>query len=63
MDTTDLLPAADAARTLEVDVATVNRWAAAGTLQTAWKAPGLRGARFFTRAEVDRIKAEREAVA
>lgn len=49
----DLLTTAQVARILGVSVATVNRWADSGELPTAFKAPGLRGARLFHTTEVE----------
>lgn len=57
----ELLSTADAAREIGVSVATVNRWVGAGTLSPAAKAPGLRGARLFSVADVERVKSERAA--
>ncbi len=57
----ELLSTADAARKIGVSVATINRWADTGTLPPAAKAPGLRGARLFSVADVERVKSERAA--
>lgn len=49
---------------VNVSVPTFNRWVEAGRIQEAAKAPGLRGARFFFRRDVQtladalRLKAE-----
>ena len=56
-----LLTAAEAADRLRVDVRTVARWANAGILPTAYKVPGLRGARLFHPDDVDALAAQRGA--
>ena len=60
---TELMTAAAAAARLGVDVRTVARLANAGILPVAVKAPGLRGARLFDPADVDRVAAERGGAA
>ena len=52
-DDDELLSTAEAAALLGKSTATINRWADSGALPVAVKAPGLRGARFFTRASVE----------
>lgn len=54
----DYLSAAAAAKLLGVADVTVQRWAKAGRL-AAQKLPGRTGAYVITRAEVDRVRAER----
>ena len=44
---------AEAARIAGVSIATINRWADAGALPVALKAPGKRGARMFYRRDVE----------
>lgn len=61
MDKTDLLTARETAAHLGLTVSQVGRLAARGELGTAIKAPGLRGARLFDPAEVDRFADERKA--
>lgn len=61
MPTLDLIPTAEVAEIVGVGVATVNRWAENGTLPTAARAPGPRGARLFARPDVLRIAEERRA--
>ena len=51
-----LLSTAEAAALLGKSPATINRWAEDGTLPVAFRAPGIRGARFFTRDAVDAMK-------
>lgn len=58
--TVDLVTTAEAARIVGRSVATVNRWAAAGTLTPIVRGPGLRGANLYARADVERL-AERAA--
>ena len=53
------IPTAEVARLLGVNVKTVTRWAADGTLPSAYKLPGLRGPYLFDPAEVARFKASR----
>lgn len=55
---TALVSTADAAALLRRAPATVNRWAEAGRLRTAAKAPGLRGARLFAREDVEALADE-----
>lgn len=53
---TDFMSSAEACELLSVDRSTLTRWVAAGLIRPAMKAPGLRGAYFFERAEVERVK-------
>lgn len=53
-----LVDTQDAASDLGVSVSTVIRKVAAGQLVPAMKAPGKRGAFFFDRAEVERVRTE-----
>lgn len=50
-----LLSTAEAATLLGKSTATINRWADSGALPVAVKAPGVRGARFFARADVENL--------
>lgn len=47
-----LIATSEASEILQVSVATVNRWAANGTLVVAVKSPGPRGANLFHRSEI-----------
>lgn len=58
-----LIPTAQVAEIHDVDVATVNRWAKAGRLTPAAKAPGRKGANLFRRSDVDALLTERTAAA
>lgn len=51
---TDLISAQEAARIVGCSLATLHRRADAGKIPTAYKGEGLRGARLFERAEVER---------
>lgn len=53
MSKTDLIPTAEAARILRVNVRTVHRMAADGRLKIAVRIPGLRGPCLFERADVE----------
>ena len=53
-----LLSTAEAAALLGKSPATINRWADSGALPVAVKAPGIRGARFFTAAEIEKLRTE-----
>lgn len=53
-----LIPTAEAARRLGVDVRTVHRWVKSGRLTPAVKTPGLRGALLFHREDVEAIARE-----
>lgn len=55
----DLITAVDAAGVLGVHKNHVTKLARKGELPTAFKGPGLRGARFFHRDEVAKLAAER----
>lgn len=52
---TDLITVVDAANRLGLSRWKVTRMAKDGELPVAFKAPGLRGARMFHRADVERI--------
>lgn len=54
-DDTELVSTAEAATLLGKSTATINRWAEDGALPVAFKAPGVRGARFFARADVENL--------
>lgn len=56
-----LLTTSEAARRLDVNVATIRRWADAGHLPVAWRTPG--GRRRFYPADVDSLRGESERVA
>ena len=58
MPNLELLTTAEVAARLGVDVRTVARWVNAGRLRPAVQGPGLRGARLFDPAEVDRFVSE-----
>lgn len=49
----ELLTSEQTAAELDIDRSTLSRWVASGRLVPAVKAPGLRGARFFTREAVE----------
>lgn len=51
----DLIPTIEAAAIVNVSVPTFNRWVEAGRIAEAAKAPGLRGARFFLRSDVEAL--------
>ena len=53
----DLVPSAEVCAELNITPSTLSRWVASGRIAPALKAPGLRGAMFFTRAAVDAAKA------
>lgn len=55
MSNLELIGAAEVARIFGVSVKTVHRWADAGILPVAAKAPGLRGARLFRAADVEAL--------
>lgn len=61
MDTLHLIGSDEAAKIAGVSRATFNRWVAAGRIAPAVAFPGLRGARLFDPAEVERLAAERAA--
>lgn len=54
----ELVATRDAARLLGVSIGTVNRWARDGILSPAVSVSGPRGARFFHRADVERLAAK-----
>lgn len=56
----ELLTAREVAEVLGESVSTITRLAQTGDLKTAAKAPGLRGARLFRRADVERLAAKRQ---
>lgn len=56
----NLLSTKEAAETLGESIRTVTRLANAGTLRVEMKAPGLRGAMFFRRSDVERLAAKRQ---
>ena len=56
-----LLTSAEVCERLGIDRSTLSRWVQTGRIAPAMKAPGLRGAYFFTDAEVERVKAEAAA--
>ena len=58
-----LLSTAEAAALLGKSPATINRWAEDGTLPVAFKAPGIRGARFFAAEDVERLRTASDAAA
>lgn len=47
--------AAEAAAILRISRATLNRWAAAGTVSIVHEMPGRTGARLFDRAEIEAL--------
>lgn len=53
-----LMSTAEAAVTLKVSVATLNRWVAAGKLTPAMQYPGRTGARLYRREDVEALAAE-----
>ena len=57
------LSASQAAAALGVAPVTITRWIDAGTVATVGRLAGKRGAYLIAQAEVDRLKAERQAVA
>lgn len=59
----ELLSTSQAAGLLEVSPSAVSRMVKREELVPQVKAPGVRGPMFFARAEVERVKAEREAAA
>ena len=58
--TTRLLSTAEAAKELDRAHNTVSRWVREGKLKPVAEGEGIRGARFFTRAEIARMKRELE---
>ena len=63
MPTISLTPTSEAARILGVSLKTVYRMAESGELQEVAKSPGIRGARFFLREDVERLARARAAAA
>ncbi len=59
--TPNLLPSAEVCALLSIDRSTLSRWVQLGRVTVAVKAPGVRGAMFFTPEEVERVKAEAAA--
>ena len=59
----DLIGTAQAARILGKQPRTVQRMVAAGVLTPVTTLPGKTGAHLFSREDVERVKAEREAAA
>lgn len=55
----DLIGSTEACRILSIDKATLTRWVAAGTIQSAHKLPGRNGAYLFARADIEALQAER----
>lgn len=55
MSKSEHLSTAQVAAALNVSVATVNRWAAAGKLRIAVQFPGPNGARLFRQSDVERL--------
>lgn len=49
----DLMPTSEVAETLGCTVKTIARWVSDGRLTPAAKAPGVRGAMFFRRSDVE----------
>lgn len=50
------MASAEVAHYLDVDRSTVSRWATTGRLIPVVKGEGIRGMRFFDRADVERVK-------
>lgn len=61
--TDELLSAQQVADLAGVAVSTVTYWARTGVLDVAFKHAGKTGPRYFTRADVERLLAERTEVA
>lgn len=59
----DLVGTAEVCRLLEVNPATVGRWAASKKLPPAHKLPGKNGAYLFHRADVEKLAAEKAKAA
>lgn len=55
----DLIGSTEACRILNVDKATLSRWATTGILNSAHKLPGRNGAYLFHRADIETLAAER----
>lgn len=60
---TGLLSTAEAAEALGRSVTTINRWADTGVLPVTFKAPGIRGPRFFATADVEKLRTESQVAA
>lgn len=56
--TPDLVSTSQVAEVLGVGASTVSRMVTAGRLEPAYRAPGIRGAFFFRRADVDALVRE-----
>lgn len=54
----ELMTSAAVCTELHIDRSTLSRWVAAERIAPATKLPGIRGAFLFSRAEVERAKAE-----
>lgn len=63
MASTQLLSTADVAAEFDRTHVTISRWVRAGKLTPAVEGQGIRGARFFRRADVERLKRELEKAA
>jgi predicted site-specific integrase-resolvase len=61
MHQNDLISAREAAIILSINRATVHRWIEQGLVPVAVKAPGIRGARMFHRADIEALAAKRAA--
>ena len=60
--TADLIGSAEACRILgDISRSTLTRWVESGRITPAYRLPGENGAVLFTRAEVERVAAERSA--
>ncbi len=59
----EFLNAAQTAVELNRTVSSVHRYVEVGRLTPAFEAPGLRGAKFFRRSDVEALAAELEAAA
>lgn len=57
----ELVTSAAVCEELRIDRSTLSRWVAAGRIEPVTKLPGIRGAFLFTRADVERVKAEAAA--
>jgi len=56
--TSDFLTTAQVAVELHRDRSVINKWVKAGKIKPVVEGEGLRGARFFRRSEVERVKRE-----
>lgn len=59
-NTPNLLRSTEVCARLNIDRSTLTRWVAAGKIAPVYKLEGLRGARLFAAADVDRVAAERD---